>query len=137
MAEDQATVNQQLLQALQSITQQLQAQANAILAAIGAAQPAGPAHPAAGAPAVFAETPAKIYANVIIDYSMAAGIKLFNTALAKLPVTFDITSQTVNLLFCDALTDRANKSGWYAGEGNILNILDATANNHDIIKEYG
>jgi hypothetical protein len=136
MAEDQAAVNQQFLQALQAITQQLQAQANAI-AAIAAAPPAEPAHhPPAGAPAVLAETPAKINADAIIDYSTAAGIKLYNTALAKLPVTFDITSQTANL-FCDALTDRANKSGWYAGQGNILNIPDATATNRDIIKEYG
>jgi hypothetical protein len=56
--------------------------------------------------------------------------------LAKLLVTFDITLQTVNL-FCDALTDHANKSGWYTGEGNILNILEASATNCDIIKEYG
>jgi hypothetical protein len=135
LAEEQAAVNQQFLQAsLQAITQQLQAQANAI-AAIGAAQPAGPAQPAAGATKVFAETPAKINANAIIDYSTAAGIKLYNTASAKLPVTFDITSQTANLVR-DALTDRANKSGWYAGEGNILNIPDATAINRDITKEY-
>jgi hypothetical protein len=61
---------------------------------------------------------------------------VYNTASAKLPVTFDITSQTANL-FCDALSDRANKSGWYAGEGNILNIPDSTTTNRDIIKEYG
>jgi hypothetical protein len=139
MADEQAAVNQEFLQALQAITQQLQAQANAI-AAIAAAPPAGPAPPAAGvgAPTVFAETPAKINANAIIDYSTAAGIKLYNTASAKLPVTFDITSQTANL-FCDALTDRANKSGWYAGDGNILSIPDSSTppTNRDIIKEYG
>jgi hypothetical protein len=137
MAEEQAAINQQLLQALQAITQQLQAQANAI-AAIAAAPPGAGvgAQPAAGGPTVFAETPAKINADAIIDYSTAAGIKVYNTASAKLPVTFDITSQTANL-FCDALTDRANKSGWYAGEGNILNIPDTTTTNRDIIKEYG
>jgi hypothetical protein len=75
----------------------------------------------------IAETLAKINANAIIDYSTAAGIKLYNTALAKLPVTFDITS-TANL-FCDALTDCANKSGWYTGEGNILMIPDALTTN--------
>jgi hypothetical protein len=136
MAEEQAAVNQQFLEALQAITQQLQAQANAI-AAIAAA-PHGGAPPGAGAPAVFAETLAKINASAIIDYSMAAGIKVYNTALAKLPVTFDIMSQTANL-FCDALTDRANKSGWYAGEGNILSIPDSLTPpiNRDLIREYG
>jgi hypothetical protein len=106
--------------------------------AIAAAPPGAGAgaQPAAGRPTVFAETPAKINADAIIDYSTAAGIKVYNTASAKLPVTFDITSQTANL-FCDALTDRANKSGWYAGEGNILNIPDSTTTNRDIIKEYG
>jgi hypothetical protein len=134
MAEEQAAVNQQFLQALQAITQQCQAQANAI-AAIAAAPQAGQAAAVAGAPTVFAETPAKINANAIIDYSTAAGIKLYNTASAKLPVTFDITSQTANL-FCDPLTDRANKSGWYTGEGNILMIPDSLTMNRDLIKEY-
>jgi hypothetical protein len=134
MAEEQAAVNQQFLQALQAITQQCQAQANAI-AAIAAAPQAGQAAAVAGAPTVFAETLAKINANAIIDYSTAAGIKLYNTASAKLPVTFDITSQTANL-FCDPLTDRANKSGWYTGEGNILMIPDSLTMNRDLIKEY-
>jgi hypothetical protein len=42
-------------------------------------------------------------------------------------------------LFCDTLTDRANKSGWYAGDGNILSIPDSSTppTNRDIIKEYG
>jgi hypothetical protein len=34
------------------------------------------------------------------------------------------------------LTNHANKSGWYAGEGNILNIPDMTTTNHNIFKEY-
>jgi hypothetical protein len=93
MAEEQAAVNQQLLQALQAITQQLQAQANAIAAIATAPPGAGAgAQPAAGGPTVFAETPAKINADAIIDYSTAAGIKVYNTASAKLPVTFDTCS---------------------------------------------
>jgi hypothetical protein len=129
MAEQQAALNQQILLALQAITQQLQAQ-NEVIAA---ANPI--AVPAVGAP-VFAETPAKLNADAIIDYSTTSGIKLYNTASARLPITFDITSQTANL-FCDALKDRANKSGWYTGAGNILTIPDAGGTNRDLITEYG
>jgi hypothetical protein len=54
-------------------------------------------------------------------------------------VTFDITSQTANLFCDDALNDRANKAGWYAGEGNILSIPDSSTPpiNWDLIREYG
>jgi hypothetical protein len=105
------------LNALQAITQQLQQiQANAVPAAAAAPE------------AVFAVTPAQVNSDMIINYSTAQGIKLFNAASEKLPVTFDVNSQGANL-FCDALIDRANKSGWYTGEGNIITIpVTATTN---------
>jgi hypothetical protein len=128
MAE-QAALNQGILQALQAITQQLQqVQANAAAAA--------GADPVVAPEAVFAATPAKVNSDQIINYGTAQGIKLFNAATEKLPVTFDVNSQGANL-FCYALLDRANKSGWYSGEGNILTIKDSAENNRDLIKEYG
>lgn len=120
---DQNAINQQVIQALQAINEQLAA-ANA---GAGVNPPAPP---------VFAATPSQVNADAIIDYRTAQGIKLFNAASEKLPVTFDINSQGANL-FCDALLDRANKSGWYTGAGDILNIPDASGTNRNLITEYG
>jgi hypothetical protein len=96
MAE-QAAINQGILQALQAINQQLQQfQVNAA-AAVGA-------DPVVAPEPVFAATPAKVNLDQIINYGTAQGIKLFNAATEKLPVTFDVNSQGANL-FCDALLD--------------------------------
>lgn len=51
-------------------------------------------------------------------------------------VTFDVDSKGANLI-CDAFMDRAKKSGWFTGQGNILTISDTLAANQDLIKEYG
>jgi hypothetical protein len=103
---DQAALNQGILQALQAITEQLQqAQANAAAAAAAAVAPG--AAPGVAPDPVFAATPAKVNSDQIINYSTAQGIKLFNAATEKLPVTFEVR----NCFVMPSLTEPTSQDG--------------------------
>ena len=72
----------------------------------------------------FALTPAQANAGDIIDYITSAGLKLYNSATAPLPLLFDCKSKNV-AIFCEKVVDRAHESGWATGSGDIINIPDA------------
>ena len=64
----------------------------------------------------FAFTPGKSNAAVPIDYTSTTGIKLFNSAIMKLPELFDGESKSINL-FNEKLPEREKKlGGWRQGQ---------------------
>jgi len=63
-------------------------------------------------------------------------MKLFRDACSPLVCLFDIDSKGVNL-FCEKLNERAEKAGWLAPGGNILDIPDDGGTNRNLITEYG
>jgi hypothetical protein len=80
---------------------------------------------------VFALYPSGV-TNQWIDYSSAAGVKLFKQATEVLPVIYNGDSDKLNL-FLETLSERATYAGW----DNILGIPDATGNTRNLIIEYG
>eukprot|EP00957_Ditylum_brightwellii_P047266 3590222-Ditylum_brightwellii.AAC.1 len=67
---------------------------------------------------------------------MSTKIKLFQSATEPLLIIFDTTSKQVNL-FCEALKDRAEKSGWELIGGNVTTITDHNVMTCNLIMEYG
>ena len=102
----------------------------------------GPPGPPAAAAAVigparpFALTPAQINPALYIDYSTQTGMKLFRDATSPLTYIFDLSSKNVNI-FCEKLHERAEKSGWLAPGGNVLDIPDDDNVPRNLITEYG
>ena len=73
----------------------------------------GAPNPAHNVPAVipFALITEQANTEVPIDYTSTTGIKLFNSAILKLPEIFDGEPKSINL-FNNKLTERAKQSGW-------------------------
>jgi hypothetical protein len=54
-----------------------------------------------------------------LDYSTSSRIKIWNEASTPLPFKFNIKGKEVNT-FCEALSKRANKSGWNLAKADII-----------------
>jgi len=91
-------------------------------------------HPAGA----YALTPGQVDPTNPLDYSTSSGIKIWNEASAPLPFKFNVEGKEVNT-FCEALSERANKSGWNLTEADVIMINDSStpAIQRNIITEYG
>ena len=98
----------------------------------------GAPNPAHNVPAVipFALITEQANTEVPIDYTSTTGIKLFNSAILKLPEIFDGEPKSINL-FNKKLTERAKQSGWMETGANIIMIADSTGTLRNLITEYG
>ena len=88
------------------------------------------------APVIFALSPGTLNADDIIDLSSKQGRDLYNKAVMPLTIHFDGDSKNVNL-FLSQLARRAESSGWQTGTGDIITIPDRSANNKNMLSEYG
>ena len=86
----------------------------------------------------YALTPGQVDPTNPLDYSTSSGIKIWNEASAPLPFKFNVEGKEVNT-FCEALSERANKSGWNLTEADVIMINDSStpAIQRNIITEYG
>jgi hypothetical protein len=78
-------------------------------------------HPASA----YALTPGQVDPMNPLDYSTSSGIKIWNEASAPLPFKFNVKGKEVNT-FCEALSERANKSGWNLAGANIIMTNDSS-----------
>jgi len=86
----------------------------------------------------YALTPGQVDPTNPLDYSTSSGIKIWNEASAPLPFKFNVEGKEVNT-FCEALSERANKSGWNLAGADIIMTNDSStpAIQRNIITEYG
>jgi hypothetical protein len=86
----------------------------------------------------YALTPGQVDPTNLLDYSTSSGIKIWNEASAPLPFKFNVEGKEVNT-FCEALSERANKSGWNIAGADIIMTNDSStpAIQQNIITEYG
>jgi hypothetical protein len=91
-------------------------------------------HPAGA----YALTPGQVNPTNPLDYSTSSRIKIWNKASAPLPFKFNVEGKEVNT-FCEALSERANKSGWNLARADIImtNNSSAPAIQRNIITKYG
>jgi hypothetical protein len=73
-----------------------------------------------------------------LDYSTSSRIKIWYESSAPLPFKFNIEGKEVNT-FCEALSERANKSGWNLAGADIIMTNDSStpAIQQNIITKYG
>lgn len=83
----------------------------------------------------FALTPGQTNPGQFIDYSSSTGMKLWNEATASLPNKFSADGKEVNK-FSEAMMERAEKSGWRAQGGNIIEITVQQVQ-INLLTEYG
>jgi len=79
----------------------------------------------------FALSPARVNPNQAIDYSDAAGAKLFNKATAPLDYVFNVEEGSVQT-FIETLNDRATMYGWKIQQADILSVQ-----NVDLLQAHG
>ena len=101
-------------------------------------QQGGGVNPAPIIPEVipFILTPRHNNTAVPINYRLTTGIKLFNSAILKLPELFDGESKSINL-FNEKLAEIVKQSGWMEAVLNIIIIPDYTGTPRNLIIEYG
>jgi hypothetical protein len=81
----------------------------------------------------FALAPALIYSVSIIDYTTAAGAKVYRSAVEPLATKFDCQAENLKV-FLNELNDRSTVTGWYdillvppdAQSEDIMDVLDLT-----------
>ena len=118
-----------------------EAQLQALIQAVRPPTVPQPAPAPAQAPVVpaqgpsFSLTPGQANVAQFIDYTTATGIKLWQESTAALPNKFSAEGHDANQ-FCEALLERAEKSGWNRAPSDIITI---TVNNQGInlLTEYG
>jgi hypothetical protein len=79
-------------------------------------------HPAGA----YALTPGQVNPTNPLDYSTSSRIKIWNKASAPLPFKFNVEGKEVNT-FCEALSERANKSGWNLARADIIMTNNSSA----------
>jgi hypothetical protein len=86
----------------------------------------------------YALTPGQVDPTIPLDYSTSSRIKIWNEASAPLPFKFNVKGKDVNT-FCEALSERANKSGWNLAGADIIMTYDSSTPviQRNIITEYG
>jgi hypothetical protein len=87
-------------------------------------------------PAPFALTPGQVNPGQYIDYSTRVGTKYWDEATAPLLDRYNVDSAGANQ-FCEKVKDRAEKSGWYSTNANIISIPNENATAIDLIDGYG
>ena len=97
----------------------------------------GSPNPAQNFPAVipFALPPGQANAAFPINYTSTTGIKMFNSAILKLPELISGESKSVNL-FNEKLAERAKQLVWMETGANIIMISDSTGTPRNLITEY-
>ena len=106
---------------------------------VGTAPPGrGRFNPALNFPAYipFDQTPGQANSAFPIDYTSTTGIKLFNSAILKLPEIFNRESKSINL-FNYNLADRAKYLGQMETGANFIMISDSTGTPRKLKTEYG
>jgi len=102
-----------------------------IVPGVGGDQPGDPGDPLPLAPSVFALSPARATLGVL-DYSLAAHVKLYHKATAALPIIFD--GKAANLsVFLRSLGRRANTMGW---RNNVF-AIPTTSGTLDLLDSFG
>ena len=121
--------NAALLAQVQAQVQQAQQAAQAAIAAVqGDAQQPPP-------PTQFARSPGQSNPGNLIDYTTTTGFKLWTESIAPLATKFTAEGKDVNA-FAEAIVERANRAGWNAQGGNII---DVNVNNEliNLLTQYG
>ena len=85
--------------------------------------------------APFALSPALVNMTGPINFSTSEGAKLNKTAVAALPLMFDVESGSINT-FNEILMDRCLTSGWNHADADILTIPVGNQNKN-LIQDYG
>ena len=85
--------------------------------------------------APFALTPALVNMTGPINFSTSEGAKLNKTAVAALPLMFDVESGSINT-FNEILMDKCLTSGWNHADADILTIPVGNEN-RNLIQDYG
>ena len=80
--------------------------------------------------------PGQANATFLMDYTSTTFIKIFNSAIIKLPELFDGESKSINL-FNSKLAEMEKQSGCMGSRTNIIMIPDSTRTPINIVTEYG
>ena len=86
-------------------------------------------------PVRFALSPALVDTAQPLDYSSAAGTKIYRSSTAPLPVTFDLEPDSI-FTFNDVLQDRCVSAAWNTPQADIITI-PLGGRNVNLIASYG